>query len=124
MHTSYHNFNALFDRYKRYYIYQHGEAKYEKTKAKIRSSEKLNKLLQASIQYRMMPTEGDFGATLQEVLYFMFAGAETSVMGELLAMQYWNDTINAKYSFCGDATLLNNAQASLTRWQIYYPAGF
>jgi len=115
------SFNQLFNRYKTYYISKYGESKFNTVCDKIATSSKIAKLNGLSIQKRMAPSEGDFGATIHEIMYFMFASTDTTALAEIVAISLWNSEINSIYGFCNDEMLVNKAQNVLKRWKINLP---
>lgn len=111
-------FNYFYDRYKNYFIKKNGIAKFQKVEEKILSSKDLAKLHNESIRDKEAPTQADFGAVINQIGYFIFAGGETIAMAQLIAIKHWDEKINSVYSLCTESGLLHKAESVLNRWKI------
>lgn len=109
---------GLYTLYKTQYIFNNGQAKFNKIEEKILNSAKIAQLLNLSITHVTDPSEADFGAHIHSITYFIFANAETCAMGELIAMKHWDEKVNARYNFCSDHALCLKGEAVFRRWKI------
>lgn len=118
------DFDELFERMKRYYVHHNGLAKFEKVEEKITNSEKFKKLNEESIQRRAAPSETDFSIRLHEMSYFIFASAETTAMGGMIAIRNWNNVANRNNSICPKENVFLKGDNMMNRYQMKYKVGF
>ncbi len=111
-------FYNIYDRYKNYFIKKNGTLKFQKIEEKIHTSKSIAQLHGLTIQKKIVPTQADFGATINQMTYFIFAGGETIAMAQLIAIKYWNEEINTVYGLCAESMLAHKAEAALNYWKI------
>ncbi|PRY53376.1 hypothetical protein B0I27_104387 [Arcticibacter pallidicorallinus] len=111
-------FTYYYDRYESYFVKKNGITKFQKIEEKIHSSQSLAKLHDASIKNNEAPTQADFGAVINQIGYFIFAGGETIAMAQLIAIKDWDEKINSVYGLCSESGLLHKAESVLNRWKI------
>lgn len=111
-------FNYFYDRYENYFIKKYGVTKFQKIEEKILSSKSLVKLHNESIKDKEAPTQADFGATIHQISYFIFAGGETIAMAQLIAIKDWDEKVNRAYGLSSASGLLHKAESVLNRWKI------
>jgi hypothetical protein len=96
-------FNQTYENYKAYFIYQHGTAKFEKAYHAVVNSDKIKNLLLWSRSNHNYLGGADYSNTINSIFYFMFKNNETTAMGVLIAIKYWNDNLNACMGLCADS---------------------
>lgn len=111
-------FENLYNRYQEYFIYKHGQAKFNTIKEKIHNSSKLADLNKQSIQNKAAPPAAVFGASITTTPYFIFCSADTSALAEFIAIKNWNEGINSVHNFCTDRNLLFMGEDIIRRWRI------
>jgi len=112
------SFEKVFNEYRDQYAYKHGHDKLEKVRTKVLGSSNLKKLCQMSVDGRLAPSAADFGASIHTMAYFIFAGTETTAMGELFAFHFWNESVNKKYGLINDYDLCHKVESTFKRYQI------
>lgn len=81
---------------KKWFSGEFGKRKYLKIESKINSSKKVEKLLY--LCQNTAPNKNDFYQCIMEIPFFMFASAEKVLMGEVLALELWQTTVNRDYN--------------------------
>lgn len=113
-------FDQLYLKFKSKYIFNHGQAKFNTIEKKIYSSSKLAELNQISVNRRIHPSSGDFGATIQSIGYFMIASSDSSALAQMIAIKMWHEKVNLRYRFCSDHELYFKGEAALMQWSKFY----
>lgn len=109
-------FNETYENYKDYYIRQNGVVKFEKAYAEIVNHSKFKRLMEWSRTKRDYLAGGDYSNMVNSIFYFMFKGNETTAMGVLIAIKYWNDHINAYMMLCPDSRVNEIATKQLRQY--------
>ena len=86
-------FSETYSNYLEYYKYHYGQSKIDEVKRKIQNSNTVKKLFEESRIRRGVIT------------YFMFSKKETIILGALIALKLWNETINSFYYLASEDRL-------------------
>lgn len=111
-------FTSNFEAFKNKYLQKHGSLKLSKIEQKVYSSSSIKSLFEKSRIARIVPTEADFSSSIHTILYFITAGAETTAMGALFAIKYWDESVNSKVRICSEAELYQKYLAVMKRYGI------
>ncbi len=95
-------FNQTYENYKAHFVNQYGAAKFEKIHSVVTNSDKVKRVLAWSRANHDFPGGQDFGIAINGIFYFVLKNNEFIAMGILIAIQYWNDTVNAYMHLCPD----------------------
>ena len=87
---------------KSYYIANNGSNKFEKIYSEIANSNKFKELCQFSIQNSSGLSGTEFFGLVFSLRYFIIAKTETRVLGALIALKLWNETVNKIYQFADE----------------------
>ena len=109
----------IIDYIHRFYCRKYGIDKAEKVHQKILNSSKVASIDAFSIQKRTIPTCLDFGAAINETMWFVFQSNETQALGVLFATTEWDKRINRVYGFGTPFTVRNMAIAIFKEFSIY-----
>lgn len=109
----------IMDYTSRFYCRKHGMDKAEKVHQKILNSSKVGSIDAFSIQNRTIPSCLDFGAAINETMWFFFQSNETQALGVLFAATEWDKRINRVYGFGTPLTVRNMAIAIFKEFSIY-----
>lgn len=109
-------FNQTYENYKAHFIYQHGAAKFEKAYNAVVSSDKFKNILSWSRTNRNYPGGADYSNAINSIFYFMFKNNETTAMGVLIAIKYWNDNLNICMGLCAESTVNEIATNQLRQY--------
>lgn len=88
------NYYELLDYCFNDYIREFGERKFEKIKYKIKTSNKVGRLIKKLDEIQAAPASDNLIWTVNEILYFTFAKGQTQVIACLFALERWNNEIN------------------------------
>lgn len=109
-------FNQTYENYKAHFIYQHGAAKFDKAYNTVINSDKFKALLSWSETKRNYLGGADFSNTINSIFYFMLKNNETTAMGVLIAIKYWNDNVNTYMGLCPDSKVNEIATNQLRQY--------
>lgn len=109
-------FNQTYENYKAHFIYQHGAAKFDKAYSAVVNSDKYKSLLSWSKTKRDYLGGADYSNMINSIFYFMFKNNETTAMGVLIAIKYWNDNVNAYMGLCPDSKVNEIATNQLRQY--------
>ena len=90
-------FSETYSNYLEYYKYHYGQSKIDEVKRKIQNSNTVKKLFEESRIRRGVLTGKDYVIAMNSITYFMFSKKETIILGALIALKLWNETINSFY---------------------------
>jgi len=105
------NFNETYQAYKNYYIAKNGSNKFEKIFDEVTNSTQLKQLYQLSVSNRIAPTSADFLVAIVSIKYFIIAKNSTRVMGGLIGLFYWNETINRKMNLATEEEMTHKIKS-------------
>lgn len=111
-------FTSNFENFRQRFLSRYGSVKLSKIEQKVYNSNSIKKLFDQSNAARVVPNEADFSATIHSIFYFITAGAETTAMGVVIAMDYWNKSVNQGNRICSEAELYQKYLAALNRYRI------
>ena len=89
-------FSETYSNYLEYYKYHYGQSKIDEVKRKIQNSNTVKKLFEESRIRRGVLTGKDYVIAMNSITYFMFSKKETIILGALIALRLWNETINSE----------------------------
>ena len=113
-------FNETYLAYKQYFIARNGSDKFEKAYDIITNSEKINKILQWSVNNKKAPTSKDFLIDIHTMSYFIFAKNETRAMGAIIALYYWNERVNRNYHFANEQDMSDKIKSVFCQLSMLY----
>ena len=93
-------FSETYSNYLEYYKYHYGQSKIDEVKRKIQNSNTVKKLFEESRIRRK-----DYVIAMNSITYFMFSKKETIILGALIALKLWNETINSFYYLASEDRL-------------------
>jgi hypothetical protein len=64
-----------------------------------------------SVSNRIAPTSADFLVAIVSIKYFIIAKNSTRVMGGLIALFYWNETINRKMNLATEEEMTHKIKS-------------
>ena len=94
-------FSETYSNYLEYYKYHYGQSKIDEVKRKIQNS---NTVEESRIR-RGVLTGKDYVIAMNSITYFMFSKKETIILGALIALRLWNETINSFYYLASEDRL-------------------
>ena len=103
-------YKVVVEDYKRRYISENGESKYDKIVKKIKNSNTFASALRQSTNNNHALLAGDFKIISDAAMSFM-SGPKTSIMGQLIALDIWNDRCNTNYRFLNENELVSVADS-------------
>ncbi len=109
------SFKFLIDDYKRRYISENGESKYDKIVRKINDSRTFASASSQSINNNHALLAGDFKIISDAAMSFL-SGPRTAIMGQLVALEIWNNRCNKNYRFLNEYELLQVASDCLNSY--------
>ena len=98
-------FSETYSNYLEYYKYHYGQSKIDEVKRKIQNSNPVKKLFEESSIRRGVLTGKDYVIAMNSITYFMFSKKETIILGALIALKLWNETINSFYYLASEDRL-------------------
>ena len=98
-------FSETYSNYLEYYKYHYGQSKIDEVKRKIQNSNTVKKLFEESRIRRGVLTGKDYVIAMNSITYFMFSKKETIILGALIALKLWNETINSFYYLASEDRL-------------------
>ena len=98
-------FSETYSNYLEYYKYHYGQSKIDEVKRKIQNSNTVKKLFEESRIRRGVLTGKDYVIAMNSITYFMFSKKETIILGALIALRFWNETINSFYYLASEDRL-------------------
>ena len=98
-------FSETYSNYLEYYKYHYGQSKIDEVKRKIQNSNTVKKLFEESSIRRGVLTGKDYVIAMNSITYFMFSKKETIILGALIALRLWNETINSFYYLASEDRL-------------------
>ena len=113
-------FNETYLAYKQYYIARNGSNKFEKAYDIITNSAKIDKILKMSINYKSAPTSKDFLIEIHTMAYFIFAKNETTALGAIIALYYWNERVNKRYHFASEQDMSDKIKSVFGQLSMIY----
>ena len=113
-------FNETYLAYKQYFIARNGSDKFEKAYDIITNSEKINRIIQWSINNKNAPTSKDFLVEIHTMSYFIFAKNETRAMGAIIALYYWNERVNRVYHFADEQDMSDKIKSVFGQLSMLY----
>ncbi|MDB9247157.1 hypothetical protein PN652_18100, partial [Odoribacter splanchnicus] len=81
------------------------QSKIDEVKRKIQNSNTVKKLFEESRIRRGVLTGKDYVIAMNSITYFMFSKKETIILGALIALRLWNETINSFYYLASEDRL-------------------
>lgn len=111
-------FTPNFELFRNKFLLKHGSAKLLKIEDKVFNSSSLKSLFEKSRSAGLAPTETDFSSSIHTIFFFMTAGAETTAMGVLTAINYWNQSVNLGECICNETDLYRKYLATLKRYSL------
>jgi hypothetical protein len=109
------DFERKIEDYKRRYIYDRGERKYNRIIEKIKKSKTLASALEQSVNNNHALLAGDFGIISDSAMSFI-SGPSTAIMGSLIALEIWNERCNENFKFLDEFELVRVTNACLKRF--------
>jgi hypothetical protein len=103
-------YKVVVNDYKRRYISENGESKYNKIVEKIKNSKTFASALSQSINNNHALLAGDFKIISDAAMSFM-SGPKTAIMGQLIALDIWNDRCNTNFRFLDENELVHVADS-------------
>ena len=105
-----HTYKVIVNDYKRRYIFENGESKYNKIVEKIRNSKTFASALSQSTNNNHALLAGDFKIISDAAMSFI-SGPRTAIMGQLIALDIWNDRCNTNFRFLDELELVDVANS-------------
>ena len=102
-----------------FYHKKHGSNKSDKVRRKVLNSSKIAAIDAYSIQQQVVPNYMDFGAALNETLWFMVQSNETQALGVLIAASEWDKRVNRVYHFATSDDVRDKAIKIFKKFSIY-----
>lgn len=102
-----------------YYLRKHGRDKYEKILKKLSDSNKVRSLFDESYKKRLALNNVDFGATINEMMWFMFQSNETQAVAVLALAVFWHTNVNSHLYLKTEKELRDDALMIFKKFQIY-----
>jgi hypothetical protein len=103
-------YKVIVNDYKRRYDSENGESKYKKIVEKIRNSKTFASALSQSKNNNHALLAGDFKIISDAALSFL-SGPRTAIMGQLIALDIWNDRCNTNFRFLNENELVRVADS-------------
>jgi hypothetical protein len=79
------------------YIKEFGERKFNSILDKIKNSNKIQRLINLSIEKQSPPGSMDFLYLMNEIPFFIFSRGQTQAVGALVALMRWNQDVNSTH---------------------------
>jgi hypothetical protein len=89
------HFEDLGNMYFDLYIRLHGEKKYREVMYKLENSDTIIKTLERAKTKSLVLNAVDYTDTIQSILFFFFASADTVAIGSLYLLVRWNKEVNS-----------------------------
>ena len=102
-----------------FYHRKHGTDKSTKVVKKVADATKIAAIDAFSVQQHVVPSVTDFGAALNETLWFVVQSNETQALAVLIAFKNWKDRVNDVYHFAGNFEIRNKALMIFKKYSIY-----
>lgn len=109
------SFKFLIDDYKKRYVYQNGESKYNKIVVKINNSKTFISAINQSMNNNQPLLAGDYKVISDYALSFI-SGPRTAIMGQLIALEIWNNSCNKNYKLLDEFGLLRVATSCINSY--------
>ncbi len=113
-------FIQTYKAYKNYYISNNGSNKFEKIYDTVINSDKIKTTLQWSVNNRKAPSSADFLINIHSIGYFIIAKNETRAMGALVALYYWNESVNNHYHFANEQDMSDKIRSVFGQLSMLY----
>lgn len=108
-------YKVVVEDYKRRYIYENGQSKYDKIVAKIKNSNTFASAMSQSKNNNHALLAGDFKIISDAALSFL-SGPRTAIMGQLIALDIWNDRCNTNFRFLDENELVRVADSCVASY--------
>ena len=112
-------YKIVIEDYKRRYISENGESKYNKIVTKIKNSNTFASALSQSTSNNHALSAGNFKIISDAALSFL-SGPRTAIMGQLIALDIWNDRCNTNFKFLNENELVRVADSCLSSYERSY----
>lgn len=112
-------YKVIINYYKRRYVSENGESKYNKVVEKIQNSKTFSIALSQSTNNNHALLAKDFKIISDAALSF-FSGPKTAIMGQLIALDIWNDRCNTNFRFLSANELIRVADSCLISYGKIY----
>lgn len=103
----------------KFYYRKHGRDKFDKILKKLSDSNKVRSLFDESYQKRLALSNVDFGATINEMMWFMFQSNETQAVAVLAMALSWHTNVNSHLYLKTERELRDDALMIFKKFQIY-----
>ena len=104
--------NLIIEDARKKYIRDYGQVKYNKIEAKIKNSSTFADVCNQSITNRHALLGGDFKTVSFAAMPFCVSRSQ-DVMGQLIALEIWNETCNINNKFLSEDDLVRVADSCL-----------
>lgn len=108
-------YKVIVDYYKRRYISENGESKYNRIVEKIKKSNTFASAINQSTNNNHALSAGDFKIISDAALSFL-SGPRTAIMGQLIALDIWNDRCNINFRFLDKNELVRVADSCVASY--------
>lgn len=109
------NYKVIVDDYKRRYIFENGENMYNQIDEKIKNSRTFTMFIEDAIECNRPLVVADFKMIGDAAMSFM-SGHKTAIMGQLIALDIWNDRCNTNFKFLNENELVRVADSCLSSY--------
>lgn len=109
-------FERKIENYKKRYIYDKGERKYNRIVEKIKNSKTFANSLHQSINNNHPLLAGDFKIISDAAMSFI-SGPSTAIMGQLIALEIWNERCNKNFKFFNEYELERVTNACINSYR-------
>ncbi|MBN2890698.1 MAG: hypothetical protein JXL97_02420 [Bacteroidales bacterium] len=113
-------FEETYKAYKNYYISRNGSNKFEKAYDTIVNSDKIGNIMRQSKSRFIAPSAKNFLVEIHTIRYFIFAKNETRAMGALIALYYWNETLNKTNQLASDQEMSEKIKSVFGQLSMLY----
>ena len=113
------NFKETYKAYMNYYIANNGSNKFEKIYDEVTNSPKVRQLFQWSVSNRTAPTSKDVLIAIVSTKYFIIAKNTTRGIGGLVALFYWDETINRKLNLATEEEMTHKIKSVFDQFSMY-----
>jgi hypothetical protein len=102
-----------------FYFRKHGRDKFDKILKKLSDSNKVHSIFNESYNKKLALNNVDFGAIVNEILWFVFQSNDTQAVAVLALALLWNTNVNSHLYLKSEREVRDDALKIFQSFQIY-----
>lgn len=112
------SFEIIYSSFKSHYIANNGSNKFEKIHREIIESKKVREAFEESARRQISISGTDIFGLIFLLPYFIIAKNETRAMGALVALKFWNESVNRNYTIADKDSVYHKVQVIMHKFSL------